>query len=532
MKARRRLTTTHNALDLIEEAVHTLRLAPAATLLCYYVGSAPFVLGALYFWSEMSRSGLAEENLVGGAVRLTLLFIWMKLWQCAFTRRLSAQIAHAVPEKLRAGTVLRAAGAQTLLHGTAFFLLPAALIVLVPFVWLFGFYQNATVFGLRDPALRPLARRSWKQACHSVGQSHRVVITLLLFGHFVFFNVAVLILAAPHLLRVLFGVESHSTLSVLSSLNTTFLATALGVTYLCLDPLIKAVFTLRCFYGEARATGEDLRVSLRSFRAPAIALLLCLLTIASFDASAATAARPPATEEGAQLDRTIEKILERPDYTWREPREKTARVKEDRAWPMWERIENWMKKTVQSFGDWLDKLFRSKPPTPGVPRNWSFSADGFKYIAIFIIAAAALFVAWYLWRTRSRRMVMEAEAMPAAPQPDLTSEDVAGDELPVDGWTALALELLERGELRLAMRAFYFSSLAHLAARNLVNIAKFKSNRDYERELHRRSHALPGLTRSFSDNVSIFDRVWYGMHEINADVLQQFRGNVERIREC
>ena len=36
---------------------------------------------------------------------------------------------------------------------------------------------------------------------------------------------------------------------------------------------------------------------------------------------------------------------------------------------------------------------------------------------------------------------------------DLESEDITGEELPVDGWMSLALELLERGELRLAMRA-------------------------------------------------------------------------------
>jgi hypothetical protein len=82
------------------------------------------------------------------------------------------------------------------------------------------------------------------------------------------------------------------------------------------------------------------------------------------------------------------------------------------------------------------------------------------------------------------------------------------------------------------MRAFYFSSLAHLATRNLVNIAKFKSNRDYEGELSRRGHALPELMHTFSGNVLVFDRVWYGMHEINGELLQQFRANVERIRAC
>ena len=59
------------------------------------------------------------------------------------------------------------------------------------------------------------------------------------------------------------------------------------------------------------------------------------------------------------------------------------------------------------------------------------------------------------------------------------------------------------------MRAFYFASLAQLAARGLITVAKFKSNRDYERELQRRGHSLPELLASFGDNVSVFDRTWY-----------------------
>ena len=34
---------------------------------------------------------------------------------------------------------------------------------------------------------------------------------------------------------------------------------------------------------------------------------------------------------------------------------------------------------------------------------------------------------------------MSLEATPAAPLPDLNRDDVSGEELPVDGWTALAL---------------------------------------------------------------------------------------------
>jgi hypothetical protein len=333
------------------------------------------------------------------------------------------------------------------------------------------------------------------------------------------------------LAKMFLGVESPFTMSIESSLNTTFLMSALGVTYLCCDPLIKTIYALRCFYGEARTTGEDLLVSLRSFRAPAAALALALLAwMAPLSAAdAPNTGTPPKTERGAALDQSIESVLRQPEYTWRSPRPKREEKPKEEA-AFWERFRESFRKMMRSFSDWLDKLFRSTPRPPTAARGFSFTTENLVYVLIAVVVLIIGVLFYILWRTRSRRLAVETEATPTAPVPDLTAEDVAGDELPVDGWTALALELLERGELRLAMRAFYLSSLAHLAARNLVTIARFKSNRDYERELRRRSHALPELSQTFAENVSVFDRVWYGLHEINTDLLQQFRSNVERIR--
>ena len=53
---------------------------------------------------------------------------------------------------------------------------------------------------------------------------------------------------------------------------------------------------------------------------------------------------------------------------------------------------------------------------------------------------------------------------------------------------------------------FIFASLAHLAERNLISLAKFKSNRDYERELRRRGHSFPNVLTFFGENVLVFDR--------------------------
>jgi hypothetical protein len=92
--------------------------------------------------------------------------------------------------------------------------------------------------------------------------------------------------------------------------------------------------------------------------------------------------------------------------------------------------------------------------------------------------------------------------------------------------------MLERGELRLALRAFYFATLAHLAAREMVTIARFKSNRDYETEVNRRARGLPELRAAFAANVSAFDRAWYGLYEVSSEGLAQFRSNLQRIRSC
>jgi hypothetical protein len=150
--------------------------------------------------------------------------------------------------------------------------------------------------------------------------------------------------------------------------------------------------------------------------------------------------------------------------------------------------------------------------------------------ALVTLAVVALgFLLFRILQNRRRpAKTIQSEAI--QPAPDLTDENVGADQLPEDGWTKLARELLERGELRLALRAFYLASLAHLAERNLISLAKFKSNRDYERELQRRGHSFGGLLSVFGDNVSVFDRIWYGMHEVTRDLVQQFASNVERIK--
>src|SRR5579862_1992055 len=86
--------------DLVEQATHLLRAAPAATLAVYYLGAIPFVLGLLFFWADMSRNPFADQHLADASLAISLLFLWMKFWQVVFARRVRAQVAAAAPPAL------------------------------------------------------------------------------------------------------------------------------------------------------------------------------------------------------------------------------------------------------------------------------------------------------------------------------------------------------------------------------------------------------------------------------------------------
>jgi hypothetical protein len=316
---------------------------------------------------------------------------------------------------------------------------------------------------------------------------------------------------------------------------------------LCVDPLIKAAYALRCFYGESLSSGADLRAELRLWGAPGPALALMLLLLVAPAASgqqgepptgAGPIAARPASLAPEQLDRAISEVLQERKYTWRMPRERVVEPEPaqkgiigrfvERAL---ETVKNWGTK----FAGWLGRILRKLfgPQRQVTPAPSGFAWMNWLYLLIYALVAAALVGVFLLARNmiRSRR-IREAPvaAEPIQPAVNVADENIAPDQLPEDGWTQLAQELLSRGELRLALRAFYLASLAQLAARNLITIARFKSNRDYERELVRRGHSWPDLLARFSHNVCTIDRIWYGMHPVDRGLVESFVANVNAMR--
>lgn len=558
------------AVDFLEETVHLLRLAPPSSLVVYYIGSVPFVVGFLYFWTDMSRSAFAEERHGRAALAIALLFLWMKTWQAVFAGMLHENVTGQADRPWAVSRFFRALRIQAMVQPSALFLLPIAFAVTLPFGWAFAFYQNVTVFSsTADADLTAVCKRASQQAQLWPGQNHALLAILGLFGLFVFLDVGIVLLQIPHLLKALLGIETIFSQSGWGMLNTTFLMATVGITYLCVDPIVKAVYVLRCFHGQAVETGEDLEVMMRGFSGAPVRICVVLMAIAllsgtikaadvlpSEEDKPRSAATPivskeistekpsnPRTVPVPELDRAIREVISQREYSWRSPRVKAERVKNPGLLSIFidsilDTIQSWMKAGLRVARDvvqWIFEVIFKRIVQHHEMTNsglgWMSSLQILLYALLAAVACALAIIVLRIWKRRTPR-TGQIVAQPIVSTPDLADQNVVADQLPEEAWLKLAQELVDRGELRLALRALYLAGLAHLGRREWIRIAKFKSNREYQRELHRRVPAQAGLQSAFSELVSTFDRVWYGLGAVDQTVLAQFREHLERVTAC
>jgi len=280
MKRPRSKSPDKGAIELIEEAVHLLRQSPLSSLAAYYIGALPFVIGLLYFWAQMSRSPFAYQHLAGESLGLAALFLWMKVWQVRFARSLWAQISGGQPPSFTLRQWVNILISQSALQVSGLFLLPVALVITAPFGWVYAFYQNLTALADPDKAsFRAAFAKARKHATFWPRQNHVLLTILFGFAVFVLLNWLAVCLSLPALAKTFFGIETVFTRSVAAMLNSTFFAAMLALTYLSVDPLVKAVYTVRCFYGEARHSGEDIKADLKQMAVAAASLAVAVVVV-------------------------------------------------------------------------------------------------------------------------------------------------------------------------------------------------------------------------------------------------------------
>jgi hypothetical protein len=533
--------------NMIEEATALLRSIPRATLAIYYLGAVPFVMAFLYFWTDMSRNPFAGGHSTEAALGVAVSFIWMKFWQAIFCMRLKDHHAMRPVRQWSLRQYVQILLPQAILHSVGLFLLSLGAVLIVPLAWVYAFLQNVTVLAEPELTSSRLRKIAWSQASLWPYANHVMLAVLLLFGLFVCANWIGIFMFAPTLIRMLLGIETAFSRSPSSIINSTSIMAALWLAYLCVDPILKASYLLRCFYGESRRSGEDLKTELRQSVVSARALVLVLVALLSLGSWVAVSHAqtqegiPPAAQpaQPAQassidpevLDQKIETVIHQSRYAWRMPRELAAQAEDGLIMRFLKATTRTFRNIVRTIFDFIDRILDwifGGPEGGGSRSGFDRLSQTLPYILVLLAAGILTAVAIRVWRNRKKPAPVAATVMTATP--DIADENVGADQLPEDGWTTLGRELLERGEYRLAVRAFYLATLANLAQRNLIGIARFKSNREYESELRRRAHAIPVMLALFGENLSIFERIWYGMHDVNLELVQQFVATVDRIR--
>ena len=362
------------AIQIIEEAVHLLREAPITVLTPWFIGVFPFLAGLALFWAEISRGRSADALLGWTSLVLAALYIWMGCWQSIFCGRLQALRAEAPFPVYGLKDYGRMIAEQSFWSATAFFTLPISMVLILPWAWTFAFHQNQKLVCAAKNVSPTPVRDSINYARLWPIQNHWLQFFLSAAGILLWLNWLAALYLIPWFLKIFFGFETLFTRTPMGMFNITFPAIAAILAYCSLDPLIKAVFVLRCFHGDARHNGEDLKIEIRRFSPTASlrSLIVLLSLITSMHLPAAdTASKPvsaPATRsaQAAGLDKNIEIVLSRPEYDWRLQQDEPVAARKtswlsqaldevlntiEKVWELARQIARFHNETVR---EWLD----------------------------------------------------------------------------------------------------------------------------------------------------------------------------------
>ncbi|HEV3271744.1 MAG TPA: DUF4129 domain-containing protein [Candidatus Methylacidiphilales bacterium] len=544
------------AMEVLDEAVSLLRQTPLSVFSVYYLGALPFWLAFVYFYFDMTQSADADAHLPGEALLLTALYFWMKTCQAIFARKLLVLLEGEDVEPWDLPRLANTALLQTIYAGSFVIVYPLGLIITIPFGWVSAFYHNISIVatGPKSTIRSSLFEaaelsRLWPK------QNHLILAILLAALLFLFINLAVFFSMIPSLLNMFFGITTVFDENGSAWQNSSFYLDVLVLCFLVLNPLNKAVYVLRCFYGRARLNGADLKVELRRQdkirleQAPARVLAVLLFFFVALFAApvcADTPAQPtpvttaaaPVPPANADLDQAIQKTLQKDEFAWRLPREQADQPEK----------EGFIARVLDRFLTFLGHEFDRLMKPLGKFLNWLFGGNRdhdssssalqvianlpWKLLFLVILALVVACLIFILVRHFRRRTVNPITVLATVPVKtiDLETENVRADALPEDSWLALARELMDRGELRLALRALYLATLSLLAQHHLVRLSPAKSNRDYLLELTRRLRGNGAAIQLVRDNINLFEASWYGTHAVNSTIIETMLANHQQVR--
>jgi len=543
------------AMQILEEAFHLVRTADPVTFWKYYLGAVPWAVGLLYFVADMGRSSLADRDAAFAALALAGLYFWMRMSQARFCASLWARLDPGGIPAMTGGERFRAHAAHALCQSAQVPLLAIGLFFAIPLGWILATQQNFAALALTTPPsrrpFRDLLVTAVRFSHEQWAQNHGILIIFFFVSLFTLINFVGACLLLPSLMKAVFAIETVFTISPQAAiLNTTFVFGAILLMQLAIGPLMNAAYVLRCFYARSRTTGADLLGRLEQVRErrreevrrEGNARIALVLVLVGFGLGAAPAKaeneanRADPIIEAERFQNEIAETLEQKKYQWQLSRRSLEG--EEEAGESWleqrlNEIAASAKRFLDQIGTWLEesikRLFeRGVKPSVGNENDTKRFQGLSSTVSVALLVIILGFLVWlaismYL-RHRGKEKEVTDETGTAAVI-DLASEDIVATQLREDEWLRLAREQIEKGEERLAVRALFLATLAHLGEKGLLKIARFKSNRDYRAELALRARSLADLRRAFDENTGLFERSWYGMHRLAEGALEFYLKN-------
>jgi hypothetical protein len=240
------------------------------------------------------------------------------------------------------------------------------------------------------------------------------------------------------------------------------------------------------------------------------------------------------------LDRQIERVLQNPEYSWRQRDVPDAASPSQKQHSVFERWIASIRSMLVSLGDWMSRLLKAllkpfdlKPPadqiaTPGA----SLASRLFNTLGYLLWAAFAGTLILFTIRILKLKATKLPSSINPWQEPDLADEEIKADRLPDNEWYALARQKMAAGEFRQAQRALFLAILSYLASHRFITVERWKSNTDYEKELGRKAKHLSELLPLFAQSRLGFERCRYGADPVTSADLENYNRLYERIKDA
>lgn len=534
------------ATDVLEESVHILKKNALRLLPVYYLGAFPFAIYLLYFINDMSLGKPLHHETVNAALLLTLLFAWKNFMQSIFCLRTMNILNFKEDEPLKFKKLLRIFIFQNIVQPLGLFVQIISAILAFPIAYTTAFFNSfAVLTSVNNDELQSSFKNALKLSFIKQKQNHCILFILFFFYLMVMLNIGISILILPRILKTFFGIENIFTISndifliIKTIFNTTYWSIVLVCAWLFVDPIVKAAYTVRTFYGESASRGYDILAKLsRLLNKPAglcLPFVIALFLFVPLKGKGSEKNKKESKAMTAKLEKAIDDTLKEREYKWRLPPPEKEDIEKKRQSNFIAEVLKSLVEKIKDIAEWIaDVMNRFLPEN----KNSAQSSSGFfgaiannlliilLLLCLLIGAGICFTVLLYMRRRRLIKNKIALQEKPALP-PDLNDEALTADELEENAWLKLADELANEGKLRLALRAVFFAALSLLANKKLLTIAKFKTNREYLTELKRRSHSNKLLIELFNGNLVIFEKIWYGDYDVSSEIFDEMKRNYE-----